>query len=107
MSAVCFDFSSFCRKTIRRIERSEDINQAEESKIVSTLQDFFQDLHENEKKTDREEKPKSAQVILKEKFGFSIERKQSKIKNAGHGVFVSDGYIPENNIAAMYPGICF
>ena len=44
-------------------------------------------------------------AAFENEFGFLIERKQSSIENAGQGVFVTSGCIPEHHIAAMYPGI--
>ena len=39
-----------------------------------------------------------------ESFGFTINRTRSKIKDAGNGVTVTSGVIPENHLVALYPG---
>lgn len=43
--------------------------------------------------------------VLYEINGFSLEKRQSLIKDAGDGIFVSKGTISKNAVAALYPGI--
>eukprot|EP00794_Sanderia_malayensis_P008146 gene8146-9017_t len=84
-------------KTIRRIKKSEEINTLNESKIIQDLSNIFEEFHSNVVEKN----------AIKDVFGFEIERKESNIKNAGYGVFVTSGCIPANHIAALYPGTVY
>lgn len=89
------------RKSIRRIENAEDYNQERELKIIDVLEKLFDVLDK------AEQRDVTYNAAFENEFGFLIERKQSSIENAGHGVFVTSGCIPEHHIAAMYPGTIY
>ena len=86
------------RTTIRRIEESIDFKVGQEDEICESIKCLFGKFDEAEKTND------SMDDILFKSFGFNLEKRESSIEGAGDGIFVSKGSIPENSIAAMYPG---
>lgn len=48
-----------------------------------------------------------AQEALRETFGFCLDRSTSTLKHGGQGVFVTEGKVGKDELAAIYPGTVY
>ena len=83
---------------MRRIAKSEDSSTEQDVAIIEKFESLFHALWV------AEEESRSTDDAFYKESGFQIKRKKSLIKDAGSGVFVTEGCISEGTIAAMYPG---
>uniref|UniRef100_A0A3P8S1I0 SET domain containing 9 n=1 Tax=Amphiprion percula TaxID=161767 RepID=A0A3P8S1I0_AMPPE len=49
----------------------------------------------------------SPQEVMFQSLGFSIDRRPSSLPQAGTGVFVTKGFVPQGATVAMYPGTVY
>ena len=87
------------RSTIKRIEKSAEVEIGQDDEICENLKSLFESFHH------AEAMHKSLNDVMFESCGFTLEKKVSSIRGAGEGIFVSRGTVKKDAVAAMYPGV--
>lgn len=78
--------------------------------ILHSLTTFIEELHHHEQKAydlNKHSQREANLHVMKDFFGYQVERRPSLLSGGGQGLFVTSGEVPRGSLVALYPGTVY
>ncbi|XP_020891831.1 SET domain-containing protein 9-like [Exaiptasia diaphana] len=97
-------------RTVREVPSIAQDSIIPTDELLHSLTTFIGELHKHDQKACDLNKYSQREAnlhVMKEFFGYQVERRSSLLSGGGQGLFVTSGEVPRGSLVALYPGCIY